>query len=132
MIVFRLLSVGYCGVLTVLLLVPNPAALLGLKRIPGPPDGRGIHLVLFTLMALFVSACRLPVRRASLMAVLIGYGILTETLQWFVPPRTVELLDYTENIIGVLLGVAIWTFMERHWLSKKVTKEALPAMPEPD
>lgn len=129
-IVSRLFCVGYCTALTVLLLVPNPLRLLGLKRLPGPPDGRGIHFVLLAGLTLLVHAARWPIGRKTLLGLLIGYGILTETFQWWFPPRTVELLDYIENVTGVLVGAGIWWAFERQQATRKDWEAAVPASPE--
>lgn len=128
--VSRFFCLGYCVALTVLLLVPNPLRLFGIKRLPGPPGARGVHFVLLAVMTLFVFAARWPIRRKVILGVLIGYGILTETLQWFSPPRTVELLDYIENVSGVLVGAAIWWAFEKQQAARKAWQAAAPASPE--
>lgn len=129
--VSRLVCIAYCAALTVLLLVPNPMRLLGIRRLPSPPGGRGIHFVLLALMTLLVYAARWPVRRGVLLCVMLGYGIVTETLQWWFPPRTVELLDYMENLTGVLVGTAIWWAVEKQQAARKAWQEAAPVTPEP-
>ena len=126
----RLIWGGYCVALTVLLLTPNPLRLLGIQRLPGPPGGCGIHFVLFTVMTFLAYASRWPIRGAVLAGVLIGYGILTETLQRFFPPRTVELLDYVENVVGVLVGAAIWWAFQRQQIARKAWQDRLEASPE--
>lgn len=124
-IISRLLCAGYCVALTVLLVVPNPLRLLGIQRLPGPPGGRGVHFVLLSALTLLALASRWAIRRGTLLGLLIAYGILTETLQWFAPPRTVELLDYAENLAGVLTGAAIWWAFESRAAAAKVRQAIL-------
>ena len=110
---FRLACAVYLAVLTVLLLVPDPAALLGIDQTPGPSGGRGVHVLLFTLLAFLVCASRWPVRRRLLVGLLVTYAVATEALQWFIPLRSVELPDLLENLLGLAVGTAIW------WIAQK-------------
>jgi VanZ family protein len=110
-----LLCAGYCVLLTVLLLAPDPAALVRLSR--GSPllvSQKGIHFVTFTILALLVHAVRWPQRvNSRVVATLLVYGIATESLQAFVPSRTVGLLDYTENTIGIAVGTGVYWLVQR-------------------
>jgi hypothetical protein len=108
---------GYWALLTALLLSPHPEAMLGLGRMSYFPLGDvGMHLTAFTLLSLAVHFVRWPKRPVLwLLAVLLGYGLATETLQYFVPPRAVELKDYADNIIGVLVGAAIYWAVQRQF-----------------
>jgi VanZ family protein len=108
---FRLLiCVGYWGLLTVLLLTPYPAAVLGLRKLPTFPWGDiGTHFVAFTILTLVVLGSRWPKRLAwRLVLALLAYGLAAESLQAFVPPRAVEFLDYVENLLGVGVGTVIY------------------------
>ncbi|MCY2994376.1 MAG: VanZ family protein [Planctomycetota bacterium] len=107
---------GYGALLTVLLLAPNPAAVVGLRRVPVFPWGDiGIHFTAFTILTLLVYVAQWPKGIGwAASAVLVAYGITTESLQWFVPSRAVELLDYTENILGVAAGTGIY-WLGRAW-----------------
>ena len=109
-----LICAAYWVFLTVLLLVPDPAAVVGMKRVPVFPWGDiGIHFTAFTILTLLVHASRWPKRPGWIVVVLLAYGIATESLQYFVPPRAVELKNYTENIIGVLVGSGIvWAALQ--------------------
>ena len=117
MCLVRLASAAYWALLTVLLLAPNPLALLGIHRPPGPSGGRGVHFVCFTLLAVLVHAGRWPVRRRLLVGLLLVYAVVIEGLQWFVPARSVELLDVIENLLGLAVGTAIW------WIAQRRTGE---------
>jgi hypothetical protein len=109
--------VAYLALLTALLLTPNPAAVVGLKRIPQLPWGDGgIHFCFFTGLAILVHAMRWPKRIHWLaIALLLVYGAGAETLQAFVPPRAVELKDYLENFMGVAAGTGIYWTLQRVW-----------------
>ena len=110
-----LICAGYWGLLTVFLLAPNPIAVVGLRKVPVFPWGDiGIHFTAFTILTLLVHGSRWPKRTGwPFLAVLLAYGITTESLQWFVPSRAVELLDYTENILGVTAGTGIYWLTHR-------------------
>ena len=88
----------YLVLLTTLLLVPDPLALLGIKELPGPDKGRGVHFCAFALLGLLALASRLPLGTGRLVS-LVLYA-LAETLQMLVESRSVELLDYV-NLAGL-------------------------------
>jgi VanZ family protein len=111
-----LLCLAYWALLTALLLVPDPAALFGLKSVPTLPWGKiGIHFTAFTILAVLVHATRWPKPPGWLLtAFLVFYGLATETLQAFFPPRTgLQLMDYTENLVGVAAGSGIYWLVGR-------------------
>jgi hypothetical protein len=114
-LIFLLLCLGYWVLLTVLLLAPNPAALVGLRAVPTLPWGKfGVHLLAFTILSLLVHCSRWPARLCwPLIAFLMVYGIATEWLQRFVPTRTVRLMDAVENMLGVAAGVGIYALLRR-------------------
>ena len=129
-IVTRLACICYWLLLTVLLLVPNPAALLGLKAVPMFPWGKfGIHLGFFTVLGLLVNATRWPKRPWwPLIVLLIIYGVTTESLQLFVPHRTARVMDAIENILGIAAGSAIyWVVLRLSLKHDLVVKHAAEA-----
>jgi hypothetical protein len=111
----RLACVCYWLLLTVLLLVPNPAALVGLHAVPVFPWGKfGIHLSFFTVLGFLANATRWPKRVGwPLIGLLVVYGVTTESLQLFVPHRTARVMDAIENILGIALGSAIYWLVLR-------------------
>ena len=120
-----LICAGYWGLLTVFLLVPDPAAVVGLHRVPFFPWGDiGIHFTAFTILALLVHGFRRPKGIGwPVVAVLLAYGIGIESFQWFVASRTVQLLDYAENIFGIAAGTGIC------WLAHRLAdREAVDRM----
>ena len=107
--------IAYWLLLTVLLLVPNPAGLVGLSKVPIFPWGKfGIHLGFFTVLGLLANATRWPkLPWWPLTVFLVVYGITTETLQLFVPHRTAQVIDAIENILGIAVGSAIYWLVLR-------------------
>jgi VanZ family protein len=105
----------YLSLLTVLLLSPNPAAVVGMKSIPSVPGGdTTMHLGSFTLLTILVHSLRWPKPpHWSLVVLLLGYGAATESLQAFMPPRTVEFKDFVANIFGIAVGSAIYWSLQR-------------------
>ena len=108
---------GYWLLLSVLLLVPNPAALVGLQAVPVFPWGKfGVHLIAFTILAVLVHATRWPKRLGwPLLVCLVVYGIATESLQLFVPHRTARVMDGIENILGITAGSGIYWLVRVLW-----------------
>jgi len=118
MLYLRILSAAYWAFLTVLLLVPNPAALFfNLRPVSSVAGMRGVHFTAFTLLALLVQTARFPVRPRFQWAVLLGYALAVESLQWFVPLRSVELADYTENLLGLAVGALVFWAVSA-WLGR--------------
>jgi hypothetical protein len=107
--------VCYWLFLTVLLLVSNPAALVGLHAVPIFPWGKfGVHLIAFTNLGFLANATRWPKRLCWPMIVfLVVYGITTESLQLLVLHRTSRVMDGIENILGIAAGSAIYWLMLR-------------------
>lgn len=131
---FRLLiCAGYWGLLTVLLLAPHPATLLGFRRLPTFPWGDvGTHLIAFTVLTLVVLGSQWPRWPAwRLLLALVAYGLAAETLQWFVPPRAVELLDYAENLLGVGVGMGMYCLARRALRPFRAPPAPRPARPAP-
>ena len=120
-IVTLLVCFCYWIFLTVLLLVPNPAALVHLQRVPTFPWGKfGIHLIAFTILSVLVHTTRWPKRSWwPLIAILVLYGITTETLQLFVPHRSARVMDAVENILGIAIGAGIY------WLARRLREICL-------
>ena len=99
---------AYLVALTTLLLAKDPMLwLFGLV-----PDGsvptRGAHFCAFFLLAILTAASRLPWRVSIQAGALIAYAIVIESLQALVDARTVELLDYAENLLGLAAGLLTW------------------------
>lgn len=128
--IVRLLACfAYWVFLTVLLLVADPAAIVGLRRIPVFPWGdHGIHFAAFTVLSILTHGTRWPQRPSWLVIVLLlGYGMTAESLQAFVPPRTVELLDYVANGLGVMAGSGLYWFFQGMMAQRRTQANLLAA-----
>jgi VanZ family protein len=112
----------YWLLLTVLLLVPNPAALCGLHSVPIFPWGKfGVHLGFFMVLGFLVNATRWPKRVYwPLIVFLMVYGVTTESLQLLVPHRSARVVDGFEDVLGIAIGSAIYWLLLR--LSSKVNR----------
>lgn len=128
----RLACLAYGLFLSVLLLVPDPAALLGLSEVPGPPGGRMVHLAFFTVLGLLASSSRWPLRTRALLILLGGYAVGTELLQHFVPPRTVDPIDALENLVGLGLGTCLGGWLQRQRASEAVAPPTARSRPSLD
>ena len=113
MIVFRAALGLYLLVLSFLLLAPDPLTLLGFPGSPGASSLRLVHFALFAVLGFLAWASRWPLRSGTVLGLLVGYALVTESLQWFIPTRTVELLDYLENLLGLVAGVGAWHILQR-------------------
>jgi VanZ family protein len=119
----RVVATAYWLLLTVLLLAPDPFELLGMSR-PTDSTGRRVeHFALFVALALLVCASRLRMRGGGLAGLLVAYALITESLQGFIPTRSLELLDYLENLLGLAVGGAIWWWLRRWFLGSCPTRE---------
>jgi VanZ family protein len=98
----------YSVLLVVLLLVPDPKALLGLEDSGVGPAERGVHFVAFFGLGVLVLLSRLRLRAVTLAGLLIASALGLETLQLLVPERTVELPDFAENLLGLAVGATLW------------------------
>ncbi len=125
-IIAQLACYCYWIFLTVLLLVPDPAAMVGLERVPIFPWGKfGIHLIAFTILSVLVHASRWSKRLWwPLIVLLVVYGITTETLQLLVPHRTARVMDGVENILGIAAGAGIY------WLGLRTLGRHLKTDPD--
>ena len=111
----RTVCLGSWAAVTVLLLVPNPAALVGLRHAPRPGYALLAHLGSFFLLSVLTLASRLPVSWPATLGVLVSYGAVVELLQGFVPRRTVAFADFVANTVGIVLGAAAYACATWYW-----------------
>jgi hypothetical protein len=119
----RVAFVAYLSFVTLLLLTPDPLGLLGLRPYAETLGGdSGRHFLLFAGLGLLGSLGRWPISTAKLACLLAAYGIGTEVLQAFIPPRTPEAADAVEDLLGIAVGLAVGAAATRLWLRKGGSK----------
>ena len=111
MLLIRCICAAYWLLLTTLLLAP--LQLLGISRIPGQPSDVNIHFLVFAVLGILVLASRLPLRRALLTGLLVGYAIASELLQSLVGRDTAS-QDLLANLLGLAAGAALWWVVQKH------------------
>ena len=101
----RVACAAFWLLLTCLLLVPDPRALLGIERWADRlPDPKAAHVLCFSLLAILAHLSRFPLSRLALLGTLAAYAIAAEALQSFVPPRTASVGDVVWNLSGLAIG----------------------------
>ena len=108
-LLIRPAAILYWLALTVLLLSPNPAGLVGVGRLPD----FNVHFTVFLILTVLVRACRWRIGTALLTGILVAYSAATETLQLLVHTRVTSAQDYFDNLLGIAAGTALF------WLSSK-------------
>lgn len=106
-------------VVTALLLVPDPSALVGMRRVPLSGYSTAAHIGSFILLSVLTLASRLPLSMTAALAVLVSYGAVVELLQWFVPRRTVSFGDFVANALGIAVGAGAYAVAE--WYRRRHT-----------
>jgi len=103
----RWITAIYWAMLTVLLLVPDPWALLHLRPPPGEASSFGTHFACFALLGALVRFARFSGRPMAWVGTLVGYAVLVELGQALVPLRTVQWEDLAANLTGLAGGALI-------------------------
>ena len=123
--ILRILCGGYWVVTTALLLTPDPLRwmrLLQVDRVPLEGHSPLVHLAVFAVLTLITFGSRLPVPNIATLAALVGYAAATEYLQRLVPPRSVELIDFAGNLLGILVGACLYAAGHQWWRRRKESK----------
>jgi hypothetical protein len=121
-----IVCIAYWLLLTVLLLSPNPAEVVGLKKVPWFSWGKtGLHTTSFVVLTVLAHAVRWPKRIAwQLIALLAVYAVTTETLQLFVKNRSARISDAIENLAGIAIGALLYWLAWRWFVQNKQPSDA--------
>jgi len=103
----RWITAIYWTTLTVLLLVPDPWALLCLRPPLAGGSSFSVHFGCFVLLGALARSARFPGRPMAWAGALIAYAVLVELAQAVVPMRTVQWVDVTANLTGLACGTLI-------------------------
>jgi VanZ family protein len=104
---FRWITVIYWTALTVLLLAPDPWALLGLRPPPIEGTSSGVHFACFLLLGAMAQSSRFAGRPAVWAGVLVAYAVVAELGQGPIPTRSVQWQDLVANLTGLACGALI-------------------------
>jgi hypothetical protein len=111
--VIRTLCIAYLLFLTTLLMVSDPMRLVcargGLLALFQSLMSSA-HLLSFLTLTVLGLAARWPIPRWGIAVTLVFYAGMTEIVQGFLPPRTPELQDWLQDLVGIVIGMALcWT-----------------------
>ena len=87
----------------------------------GPKIDKPLHQIAFALLTLAVCwavATRWELRWRGLPvlgAAVLAYAVVDEVTQAFVPRRTPALDDWVADLVGVVMGLALWWAIPRAW-----------------
>lgn len=123
--IFRLLPVAYMAAIWVMSSLPDTAVI----ELPDRGIDRfvkeSLHLVEFGILYVLLVLAALTIGRFTatlsfaFMAVAIGYGLLDEVHQSFVPVRSATVIDFIKDVIGVL---AVSHFLHHAYFSGKFVR----------
>lgn len=84
--------------------------------LPGASWDKANHLLAFAVMA-WLADLGWPGRRHALTrwGLLLGYGLLIETVQHFIPLRHFSLIDLLADGIGILIYLVLKASWRRYW-----------------
>jgi VanZ family protein len=83
-----------------------------------------VHVFIFGLMmtltaaGLYKSSLYTSIKKPILIAVVysLGFGIIIEFIQPFIPGRSFSLFDILANVMGVALGYGVYLFVRRKYI----------------
>ncbi len=120
--------------LRILVVVLYMSAMFVVSHIPGnrlvAPDflsyDKLLHLLEYMIFGFLIAwalAIHTPggssVRKTGLVLIVgWGYAMLDEIHQYFVPSRSMDILDFAADAIGVILGVGLYLLIVNTWSSK--------------
>jgi hypothetical protein len=126
----RLVFLCYFVFLTMLLLSPNPNAVIGVHG--DLPHFLQIfrpwaHLLSFSVLAGLAWMANWPAPRWCTALLMAAYGGATEILQGFVPPRHPAVDDWLQDLAGIVIGtiscwIAVWIVQAFGWMTSRPAK----------
>ncbi len=82
------------------------------KEMPFPLYDKVLHLAAFALLSFLMAIPRLPKRAGVRMLIIpIAFGALIEIVQFFVPARQMDILDWVADILGSATAFALFVFI---------------------
>jgi membrane associated rhomboid family serine protease len=102
------------GVFAVTVLVSLAVLFAPASDVPGAPPGvdKTVHAALFAALAL--SGRWAGIGRSVLAGLLVIYAAASEVVQGLSPlERTASVADWVADVVGLLMGLALWEFLAR-------------------
>jgi len=84
-----------------------------------PLPKHGVHAVMFFGLAFMTTCAQQRPKVVLTLAVIYLFGGMSEVAQQFLPPRTCDLLDFLEDVVGSTLGIVValaWMALLRRFL----------------
>lgn len=79
------------------------------ELLPPSPSDKLNHLVAFLELSLLARLGWPRTRPIILLALLAGYGVAIELIQWPLPHREFSVADMAADALGIVLGMALWS-----------------------
>jgi VanZ family protein len=102
------------GAFAVAVLVSLAVLFAPASDVPTAPPGvdKVVHSLLFLVLAL--TGRWAGIRPSLLGAALVGYAVVSELVQGLSPlDRSMSVGDWLADVVGVVAGLALWTFLAR-------------------
>ena len=102
------------GVFAVAVLVSLAVLFAPASDVPSAPPGvdKLVHAVLFAALA--ATGRWAGVRTGALVALLVGYAVVSELVQGLTPlARSASVADGVADVVGILLGLLLWGVVSR-------------------
>lgn len=104
--IYRTIFFAYIIVVLILSVIPSPEGL----RIGGDKLKHVMAFVVFTFL-IFISYKDMKFVYIFLWG--LGFGILIEFIQYFVPWRSTEMLDVLADVGGIMIGLIVVTLIKK-------------------
>lgn len=78
----------------------------GSPLVIGTPSDKLNHLLAFSALG-FLAWQAFPAQRVHAYWALLGFGLLIELVQWYLPTRSAELADLAADALGLALGAVL-------------------------
>jgi VanZ family protein len=108
------LGAGVAALVIILALALAPLT----TRLPIIQGDKVAHALAFMLLTIWFSGVFAPRVAPQLTAALLGYGVLIEILQSFMPYRSADPYDVLSDLVGISAGWLLASVGLRHWCGR--------------
>ncbi|MEM9952132.1 MAG: VanZ family protein [Chloroflexota bacterium] len=132
----RCIALIWTLIFSYLLIQPEQQAVVHTVVQPAPPSFErellftSLHLLTFGFTAWLWCLALFPTRKDHRMMIVLAlclvlYGGLAEILQMQIPGRTAQWWDMTANILGIILGIGLWSLGHLWFVRRQITQNLL-------